>query len=296
MIDTHTHLTDSKFKEDFEEVISRAKAEKIELVFCQSTSIENAKEVLTLSSKYPEYIYPCLGLHPEDIAEMFLKDPKIPVKDFADLYMGNVSKLLEQNLGSLGFKAIGEIGLDYFMFKIDQEISKLSDPEKLKLIELQKYYFEKLVLLAVQNNLPVVIHSREYPYVDEIFTFNKCINDILEILDRVEKGSGKKVNAVFHCWTYTNKDVLIGILEKGYYVSFTNIICYPKNTILLELAKFVNENYSKQIMLETDSPYLPPANRRGERCVPSDVKYVYDMFPTSRDQIDSNANIFFNIV
>ena len=135
--------------------------------------------------------------------------------------------------------AIGEIGID--------GINK-SYPS----FGLQKTFFVKQLVIAVENNLPVIIHSRGAE--EEALAI--CLEH------HVKK-------AIFHCFTGT-KEVALKILEAGYYISLSGIITF-KNSGLEEMAKSI---WFDRLLLETDTPYLAPEPLRGTTNIPNNVAYI----------------------
>lgn len=133
--------------------------------------------------------------------------------------------------------AVGETGLDYFKNELDPEIQK----------ESLKRHAE----LAVKFDLPIIIHTRE---TDE------CYPDAKEILNAAEV---KKV--ILHCFagsTATAKDAW----AQGWKTSFALNTTYPKNEELREIMAVCPPELK---LIETDSPYLAPQDKRGERNEPS---------------------------
>lgn len=137
--------------------------------------------------------------------------------------------------------AIGEIGLDYYWNKENKEE--------------QKTAFQKQIELANRLGLPIVIHTRE------------AIYDTLEIL-KSKTSPAKK--GIFHCCPL-NLDFIREGLKLGFYISFAGPITF-KN------AKNVGEAIQavplERILIETDSPYLAPEQKRGTRNDSRNVKYI----------------------
>jgi len=131
--------------------------------------------------------------------------------------------------------AIGEIGLDYY--------------RNLSPKEVQKQAFETQLALAQEIELPVVIHDRE------------AHEDILQALQRF-KG---KIKGMMHCFS-GNKEMAQQYIDLGYKISFAGPITYPKNHELREIAKWIN---LKNVLLETDCPFLAPQEVIGKRNEPS---------------------------
>ncbi len=131
--------------------------------------------------------------------------------------------------------AIGETGLDYFYLH--------SSKEK------QKAFFIRYLHLAEEYNLPIILHCRE------------AFSDLFEILTSEYTSS----LAILHCFSGTMHDAEKA-LSKGYFLSFSGVITYPKNSSLREVVK---ETPLHQMLLETDAPYLPPQSYRGKKNEPS---------------------------
>ena len=135
--------------------------------------------------------------------------------------------------------AIGEIGLDYF--------------RNLSAQENQERVFKQLIGLAKSLNKPIIVHSRN------------ADNFTLEILKSL-----MPLKAVIHC--FSGDDIFLQqCLDLGFYISFTCNIAYLKAESLRLTAKAVPLD---RLMLETDSPYLPPEGKRGRRNDPANVKTV----------------------
>ena len=108
--------------------------------------------------------------------------------------------------------------------------------------------------LAVQMNLPVVIHMREA---------EKEMREVLEKMGELPRGQ-------FHCFA-GSEDFLKFILDKGFYVSFAGNITYKTAENLRDMVKKVPLS---RLLLETDSPYLSPEPLRGTVNTPANVKII----------------------
>ena len=108
--------------------------------------------------------------------------------------------------------------------------------------------------LALELHLPVIIHSRE------------AETDTLAIL----KSYAGSLRGVFHCFS-GNYDCAKKILDLGFLISFTGNITYQK---MEETHQAIKKIPLGSIMIETDSPFLTPDPRRGERNEPANVVLV----------------------
>ena len=148
--------------------------------------------------------------------------------------------LVVKSLKDHNYVAIGEIGIDLYWDKT--------------FLKQQQDAFEFQIRLAISNDLPIVIHCREG--FDEIF----------EILDG-EKCS--KLRGVFHCFTGTLEQANRAI-NLGFKLGIGGVVTFKNGGI----DKFINQIDIKNIVLETDSPYLSPVPFRGKRNESSYIKYV----------------------
>ncbi len=151
--------------------------------------------------------------------------------------------------------AIGEVGLDYFQLK--------NKPDEVPPAREQQIVFEQFCSLAADLKLPVIVHSRE------------AIEDALQIA----KGYIRDINFVFHSFDGTRAQAA-AILDAGAYIGVNNMISYPKNE---ELRRIVKEIPLDKILLETDAPFLPPQERRGEHAEPADAANVAEVIAEIRN-------------
>ncbi|MCF6180518.1 TatD family hydrolase [Lutibacter sp.] len=134
--------------------------------------------------------------------------------------------LIERN-----FYGIGEIGIDLYWDK--------------SFLKQQQFAFKTQIKWAKEKKLPIIIHCRD------------AFNEVFEIL---EKENDEDLFGIFHCFTGTleqaNKaisyDMKLGI---GGVVTFKNG----------KIDQFLNQIPIKNIVLETDAPYLAPTPFRGKR-------------------------------
>lgn len=136
--------------------------------------------------------------------------------------------------------AIGEIGLDYY--------------RNLSPREAQKKAFEAQLTLAEELGLPVVIHDRE------------AHTDTLQILSKF-KG---KTKGVMHCFS-GSREMAEQCVKLGFYISFAGPVTFPNSRKLHEVAEWTDLN---KILLETDSPWLAPQNKRGRRNEPAFLPFI----------------------
>ncbi len=154
-------------------------------------------------------------------------------------YKDELNKL-EKYLGKEKFYAIGEIGIDLYWDKT--------------FIKEQQEVFRYQINMAKEGNLPIIIHARE------------SFNEIFEI---VEKEKNEKLTGIFHSFT-GNREQAEKIINWGFKIGIGGILTF-KNSNLSETLKNVD---IKNIVLETDSPYLAPTPKRGKRNESSYLIYI----------------------
>lgn len=229
-IDTHAHLDFPEFKTEVPAVLGRAREAGVERIINVGIDVETSKHSLDLARKYPE-VYATAGFHPH-----CAKDLNIEAKG-ALITLAAHEKVV----------AIGEIGLDYYYLKRSSKYAHYPTREE------QIFCFEQMLDLAMETNLPAVIHTRE------------ADADILGIL----KSYHGQLRAVIHCfsgdWDFAEK-----LLDMGFAISLTGNITY-NNPDTVEAIKRIPLG---SLMIETDSPYLPPEPYRGKRNEPAYVVRV----------------------
>ncbi len=223
LFDTHAHLTDSAFKEGIDSVISEANSNGVKYMInicCDIESIESGLK--TVYGK--KNILTAIGLHPNYADEIKEKDIKY-LRECLEEYP-NIA-------------AVGETGLDYYRNTSSKK--------------LQKELFCKHIELALEFNLPIIIHNRE------------AHKDVLDILKDYSISRG-----VIHCFSGT-LEFAQTCLNRGFYISFAGNLTYPNAPELRQVAKEIPND---RILIETDCPYLAPQAVRGKRNQPGFLKYT----------------------
>lgn len=140
------------------------------------------------------------------------------------------------------FIAVGETGLDFYW--------------DLTFTKEQYESFNIQIEIALEYNIPVVIHSRN--------STNECI----KVISDHQKGNLK---GVFHCFS-GNIDQARQIVDLGFYIGIGGIVTF-KNSGLDKVMAAID---LKNVVLETDAPYLAPVPFRGKRNECSYLKYVVE--------------------
>jgi TatD DNase family protein len=226
IIDTHTHLYLKQFNEDIDLVIKRSKEIGVKKFIFPAIDSSHFDSMHSLKNKYPESIYLMTGLHPTDVKENY--------KDELEFVVNSLKKY--------DYVAIGEIGIDLYWDK--------------SFLNQQQEAFRFQIRLAIEHDLPIVIHCRE------------AFDQIFEILD---KENCDKLRGVFHCFTGTLEQAKRAI-DLGFVLGIGGVVTFKNGGI----DKFLHKIELKNIVLETDSPYLAPAPFRGKRNESSYIIYVIE--------------------
>ena len=175
--------------------------------------------------------------YPEEIYLMSGLHPTDVKENFKDEL-----NFVENTLKTYNYVAIGEIGIDLYW-----DINYLTQ---------QQEAFKFQIRLAIKHDLPIVIHCRE------------AFSEIFEILD---KENCDKLRGVFHCFTGTLEEAQRAI-DLGFVLGIGGVVTFKNGGI----DKFLHKIDLKNIVLETDSPYLAPVPFRGKRNESSYIIYVLE--------------------
>ncbi len=226
IIETHFHLDMLKAMSR-EEIVDKTKTHNIEKMVTISTSPENLDEVISIAETFPQ-IYCTQGLHPHDGKE----------------WNEDVKKHVVKNLTEKKEKivAVGEIGLDYYYSKSPRD-------EQIKA-------FEEQLQIAIDFDLPVVIHTRD---ADE------DTKAILKNFSPLLKRKG-----VVHSFT-SGLELAQFALDEGFYLGFNGIITFKNAENVRDALRITPV---ERILLETDSPFLTPDPYRGVENAPYYLPFV----------------------
>lgn len=229
LVDTHAHLHMNQFDVDRDEVLKRTN--NLELVINVSTNLYDINDTIKIASLC-DNTFAAIGIHPHDS------------KDVGRDYLDIIQEKIDTQKRNKRIVAIGEIGLDYF--------------RNMSPIDTQKKVFAEQLMLAQENDLPVILHIRD-AYEDTY--------DILRTVGIPDK------KGIVHSFS-SDENWAEKFVKLGFKLGIGGPITYPKNDSLRSVVKIVGV---ENIVTETDCPYLPPQQYRGKRNEPIYVSYVVDM-------------------
>jgi TatD DNase family protein len=224
IIETHCHL-DYLDAADLEQALQQASAVGIERIVTIAVSPGNLDTVMDLSRDHAN-IWCTQGIHPHE----------------AESWSSDVGTSIRSRMAGERVLAVGEIGLDYYYDHADREV--------------QRQVFEQQLQIAVDTDMPVVIHTRE---ADE---------DTRAILSNFSNKLQRK--GVIHSFT-SSLELAEYCLDDGFYLGFNGIATFNQadNVRAVVTATPVN-----RILLETDAPYLTPVPYRGKPNAPCYLPFI----------------------
>jgi TatD DNase family protein len=143
--------------------------------------------------------------------------------------------------GAHRFTGIGETGLDLYW-----DSTRLSD---------QIDAFETQIKWALYYDLPLIIHSR---------------SAFLELCGVMDKYRNTNLRGIFHCFSGSEEETKRLLEYRGFLFGIGGTLTYKKSSLTDSLKLIPLE----RIVLETDSPFLPPVPYRGKRNEPSFIVEV----------------------
>lgn len=212
-----------------EEIIAKVHAHNIEKMMTISTNPHNLDEVISITETFPN-IYCTQGLHPHE------------GKEWNEEVKTHVIRNLSDPKKNKKILAVGEIGLDFYYSKSPRD-------EQLQA-------FEDQLQIAVDFDLPVVIHSRD---ADE---------DTIAVLKKFSKTLKRK--GVIHSFT-SGLELAQFAIDEGFYLGFNGIITFKNAENVRDALRITPMN---RVLLETDSPFLTPDPYRGVENAPYYLPFI----------------------
>lgn len=224
IIDSHCHIDFNDFDADRDDVIQRAQqlgVEKIIVPGVQRTSWDRVRHCCDTYSA----LYPCYGLHPYFIAEHNSDDIQA------------LASYIEQHRPV----AVGECGLDFFLKELDRD--------------QQQFYFEQQLDIALQADLPVVIHARKSTEA---------------VIDAIRQRPG--LRGMIHSYSGSYEQA-VKLIDLGFYLSFGGPVTFQQAS---RLRKTVSQLPLDSILVETDAPDQPGQMANRQRNEPAFIVEVVE--------------------
>ncbi len=226
IFDTHAHYDAAHYDEDRAGFLEKLRESGVGRVVNISNGWKDLLATLELIRKYP-WIYGAVGIHPCEIQD--LNEERL--------------EMIREYTRFEKVVAVGEIGLDYYWVKEEDER------------ERQKDWFIRQLTLAKETDMPVVIHSRD------------AAQDTFDIMKRYHSGSS---GGVIHCYS-GSAEMARDYVKMGYFLGIGGVVTFKNSKTLKRVVKEIPLKY---LVLETDAPYLSPVPYRGKRNSSAYLSYV----------------------
>jgi len=237
IIDSHCHIDFEAFDEDRKQVIQRANQAGVKKIVVPGVLNDTWDKIISCCNEFT-CLYPCFGLHP------YFINKHQPV------HLTNLKNYIDKQQPV----AVGECGLDFFIKNLD--------------INQQVFYFEQQLDIALEFNLPVVIHARK---------------STESIIKAIKKRPG--LRGMIHSYSGSYEQAL-QLIKLGFYLSFGGPVTYEKST---RLRKMLQKLPLDSILIETDAPDQPTANAKNSRNEPlfivDVIESIAGLLNTSTDEI-----------
>lgn len=263
IFDSHAHLAYSS-SEEVLNITQNAKDSGLQYIFNMGIDLASSVKVIEQSKNSNNYLKAFVGIDPEVFepnSEMFVGLEN--KEEWIKTQINSLIKLIEENKEIV--LGIGETGMDYYHFEQNKEDHSTKETSK----KLQKDLFIKHLELAQKFKLPLSIHSRwaEKECLEIVKDFN-CVG-------------------IFHSYT-GDYNTAKQILDYGWGLGVNGIVTFKNAVELREIykkliGKISTDNspedfYKKGIFFETDSPFLSPEGKRGQKNEPANVKLIFESF------------------
>ncbi len=215
LIDTHCHLTFEPLHEQIGEVLERSVAAGVSRWVTVGTDVEHSRDAVRVAASHAG-VWATAGIHPHE----------------ASRWHDSTESELRELCAEASVVAVGEIGLDFHY--------NFSPPAQ------QEKVFEAQLRLAAEQQLPVVVHTRE--------AFDRTLGILEAHLPGIP-------HVVLHCFS-GNAEQAERALSLGAYLSFTGVVTFKNAHDIREAAQVTPLD---RLMIETDSPYMSPEPMRKQR-------------------------------
>ncbi|HLB51321.1 hypothetical protein A3F07_00055 [candidate division WWE3 bacterium RIFCSPHIGHO2_12_FULL_38_15] len=239
LIDSHCHLPNNE--SEIKEWLNNAAQEGVKKTINIGTSLKDNERCIEIAEKY-ENVYATVGIYPHENLDTGIEELK--------------QKLQQQIGSSKKIVGVGECGIDITK---RQEETKNNNKTKERSLEDQIKLFEMHIELAMQNNLPLVIHNRngDEQVINSLSKYTLSVTSAQDV-KKTAPANKNQLKGVAHCFA-SSWETAQKLLELNFYISFSGLITYPSGKDLLETVQKVPLN---KFLIETDAPFLLPQDIR----------------------------------
>lgn len=269
IIDTHCHYNLEPLLEEWPTYWQKAQENTVTKSIVVGASLESSQVAVEIAANETN-LFASVAIHPSEYQEA------IENKSANRLQWDQEIKVIDTLASQNKVVAIGETGLDYF--RLPKANPSLAEQIK----TTQQQYFKQHLELAQTHHLPVIIHVRD--------SGDTAYSDVLSILKTDYKSEQP---FILHCVSgplqYIKEAVALGA-----YIGIAGNSTYPKADHIRSLIKSVPAD---RLLLETDAPFLPPQDYRGQICEPWMIRLTAEFWQEQGldlAQLEKNAATCFS--
>jgi TatD DNase family protein len=233
LIDTHCHLDIDMFSTDLDSLLVRARAAGVNKMVLPGVNRVGWDRLIDVC-KNSDGLFAAPGLHP-----MYLPDHH-------PNHLAELKQLVVKNR----VVAIGEIGLDYYIEKVDRFA--------------QQHLFEQQLIIAASAHLPVLLHVR------------KAHDQVLAILRSKRFPYGGIVHAFSGSFQQASH-----YIKLGFGISLCGSLTYDRAKRIRAIATQLPQH---AIVLETDAPDIPLSTHRGSINLPEYLPEILEVLAQLRGE------------
>jgi len=235
LVDSHVHLDDAAFAADRDAVIKRAHDAGVGTMIVPAVDAGSWPRIRTLCADHRQ-LFPAFGLHP-----MYLEQHAPEHVDALTSWLDDANVV-----------AVGEIGLDFHVDGLDQQ--------------LQRHYFTSQLMLARERELPVIVHARG------------ALEEVTLTLRRIGGLRG-----VVHSFSGSEQQAR-RLWDMGFCIGIGGPVTYERAQ---RLRRIVAQMPIEFLLLESDAPDQPDAVHRGQRNEPARITEVLRCIATLRGESEA---------
>lgn len=227
LIDSHCHLTSQRFAADLPAVIERMRLAGLGGCVTIGTGIADAERALALAAAHPGIIHASTGLDPFSAHEAGAAFPE---------HLARLRALLAGG----GFRALGECGIEHH--------------HDLDSAPVQRERFAAQIALAIELDLPLVVHARSGPRGGDAHAV------ALDLIRAHPRSRG-----VIHSFD-GDPEQARAWLDAGFHIAVNGMVTFKGNDRLRDAVRGIPAD---RLLIETDAPFLAPVPWRGRRNEPA---------------------------
>lgn len=247
IIDTHCHYNLDPLATNWQKHWSNAQAAGVKTCIVVGTNPESSSLACKLAHA-DHGLFAAIGVHPSEYQDDLERDVTADIT------------VLRQQASDARVVAIGETGLDYFRLPEEPDLAQ-------RVKRLQQQAFAAHVKLAEERALPLIIHVR-----DTATAIEQSSNAYLDVLDVLRAYRHTDTPFILHCISGPPSYVQTA-LAMGAYIGVAANCTYKKSDAIRDLVRLAP---AQRVLSETDAPFLPPQQFRGQVCEPWMISKTVD--------------------